>query len=52
MSIPADKSSITIKAGPTAGLADDHVVTEAAKAKDQADLPEAATTFKLDVSDT
>jgi ABC-type Fe3+-hydroxamate transport system substrate-binding protein len=51
LTIPADKSSITvtIRANPTAAPADDHVVTVVAKAKEQADLPEATTTFKLDV---
>ena len=51
LTIPADKGSatVTIKAAATAAPADDHMVTVAAKAKDQKDLPEATTTFKLDV---
>ena len=51
MTIPADKSTLTatIKATPTAALAEGHVVTVAAKAKDQQDMPEVTTTFKLDV---
>jgi len=49
--VPTDKGSlvVTIKAGPTAAPVDDHVVTVVARAKDQKDLPEATTTFKLDV---
>lgn len=52
MTIPADKGSltVTIKAAPTAQPVNDHTVTVAAKAKDQKDLPEATTTFKLDVN--
>lgn len=48
MSIPAGKDSltVTVKATPDAPLVDDHVVRVAAKA---ADMPEASTTFKLDV---
>ncbi|MCI0704407.1 MAG: hypothetical protein L0241_25395 [Planctomycetia bacterium] len=51
MTIPAEKSStvVTIKASPTATPVEDHVVTVIAKAKDVKDLPEATTTFKLDV---
>lgn len=49
--IPAGKGSIklTVKATPDAPLVKGHVVQVGAKAKDQADLPEAVTDFKLDV---
>jgi len=51
MTIPADKNSMkaTIKADPKTKPVEDHVVTITARAKDQKDLPEATTTFKLDV---
>lgn len=51
MTIPAGKDSITvtIKADSNATVAKDHVVKVAAKAKDEKDLPEAITDFKLDV---
>jgi hypothetical protein len=40
---------VTVKAAPNAASVEDHVVTVLARAKDQKDLPEATTTFKLDV---
>lgn len=48
MTIPAGKESltVTVKATPDAPLVDDHVVRVAATAPD---MPEASTTFKLDV---
>ena len=51
MTIPTDKGSAvaTVKAAPNAAPVKDHVVTVLARAKDQKDLPEATTTFKLDV---
>jgi hypothetical protein len=51
MTIPADKATVTvtIMASPTATPVEGHVVTVAAKARDQKDLPEATATFKLDV---
>jgi len=51
MTIPADKLTVTvtIKASPIATPVEGHVVTVAAKARDQKDLPEATATFKLDV---
>lgn len=51
MTIPADKTSlkVTLKASATAPAVKDHVVTVAAKAKDEKDLPEAVASFKLDV---
>ncbi|MBA4066127.1 MAG: hypothetical protein C0501_20900 [Isosphaera sp.] len=47
----ADKNSltVTIKAAPDAPPVVDHVVQVTARAKDQADLPEATTDFKLTV---
>jgi hypothetical protein len=51
MTIPADKVTltVTIKAAPRADPVVGHVVTVAAKVRDQKDLPEATATFKLDV---
>jgi hypothetical protein len=51
LTLPADKNSltVTIKAAPDAPAVVDHVVQVVAKAKDQADLPEVASDFKLTV---
>ena len=51
LTIPGDKNSLTValKAALDTATLDDHPVTVVAKAKDQKDLPEAVTTFKLDV---
>ncbi len=51
MTIPADKLAltVTIKAAPKADPVAGHVVTVAAKARDEKDLQEATATFKLDV---
>ena len=51
LTLPADKNSltVTIKAAPDAPAVVDHVVQLMAKAKEQSDLPEATTDFKLTV---
>jgi ABC-type glycerol-3-phosphate transport system substrate-binding protein len=51
MFIAADKSAMTValRATPTATPVEDHVVTAAARARDEKDLPEVTTTFKLSV---
>jgi hypothetical protein len=51
LTLPADKNSVTVtvKANPDAPPVVDHVVQVAAKAKDQSDLPETVTDFKLTV---
>jgi hypothetical protein len=51
MTLPADKNSlkVTVKAAPDAPAVVDHVVQVVAKAKDQADMPEVGSDFKLTV---
>jgi len=51
LTLPADKNSltVTIKAAPDATAVVDHVVQVTVKAKDQSDLPESTTDFKLTV---
>lgn len=51
LTLPADKNSltVTIKAAPDAPAVVDHVVQVAAKAKEEADMPEVASDFKLTV---
>lgn len=51
LTLPADKNSlkVTIKAAPDAPAVVDHVVQVIGKAKDQADMPEVASDFKLTV---
>ena len=51
LTLPADKNSlkVTVKAAPDAPAVVDHVVQVVAKAKDQADMPEVASDFKLTV---
>jgi hypothetical protein len=51
MTIPADKDSLTVtlKAGPDAAPVTDHGSQVAAKAKDEANMPEAVANFKLTV---
>lgn len=51
LTLPADKNSltVTVKAAPDAPAVVDHLVSVTAKAKDQSDLPEATTDFKLTV---
>lgn len=51
LTLPADKNSltVTVKAAPDAPAIVDHPVTVTAKAKDQTDLPDATTDFKLTV---
>lgn len=51
LTLPADKDSlkVTIKAAPDAPAVVDHVVQVVAKAKDEADMPEVASDFKLTV---
>ena len=49
--VPADKNTLTltIKAAPDAPPVSDHAAQVVAKAKDQADMPEAVADFKLTV---
>ena len=51
LTLPADKNSltVTIKAAPDAPAVVDHAVQVVAKAKDEADMPEVASDFKLTV---
>jgi hypothetical protein len=51
MFIAVDKSTmtVTLRAVPNAPPVEDHVVTVAARARDEKDLPEVTTTFKLSV---
>jgi hypothetical protein len=51
LTLPADKNSlkVTVKAAPDAPAVVDHVVQVVAKAKEEADLPEVASDFKLTV---
>lgn len=51
LTLPADKNSltVTIKAAPDAPAVVDHVVQVHAKAKDQSDLPDVSSDFKLTV---
>jgi hypothetical protein len=51
LTLPADKNSltVTIKAAPDAPAVIDHVVQVVAKAKEESDLPEVASDFKLTV---
>jgi hypothetical protein len=51
LTLPADKNSlkVTIKAAPDAPAVVDHVVQVVAKAKEETDLPEVASDFKLTV---
>ena len=51
LTVPAGKSSlvVTVKAAADAAPVNDHAVKVSAKAKDQKDMAEATTTFKLTV---
>jgi hypothetical protein len=51
LTLPADKNSltVTIKAAPDAPAVVDHVVQVVAKAKEESDMPEVASDFKLTV---
>ena len=51
LTLPADKNSlkVTVKAAPDAPAVVDHVVQVVAKAKEESDMPEVASDFKLTV---